>query len=203
MNAPNSPTIWDIGLAAWIIQDGSYPDFEVGQTVEFALEFWLSEGVAARASGGKVSANNLGHGLYDTVADVVSQSDQITVLDIGVLTYQQTSSQQLSLPQGPRLAAQPRLGVDPFSYFAGVSKTGEVLPLVYSWKILSILRQTAPFIQTAAKGQRMRIRDPQRLGFEEILKTDAWHDDGGHAAYILRCDLLPIPPKRESATAMP
>jgi hypothetical protein len=202
MDAPNSPTSWDIGLAAWVIQDGNYPDFEVGQTVEFALEFWLPEGIAARASSGKVSASNLGDCLYDTVAEVLLQTDQITILDIGVLVYQHTSSQQPSLPQGPRVAIQLRLGVDPFSYFESLSKTGDVLPLVYSWKILSILRQTAPFIDTVAEGHNIRIRDPARLSYEEILKTDAWNDDGGHACYLLRCDLLPIPPKRESATAM-
>jgi hypothetical protein len=203
MDAPNSPTHWDIGLAAWVIQDGNYPDFDVGQTVEFALEFWLPEGVAARASNGKVSANNLGDCLYDTVGEVRAQTDQITVLDIGILVYQQTSSQQPSLPQGPRVAVQLRLEVDPFHYFESLSKTGDVLPLVYSWKILSIFRQTAPFIDTVAEGQKIRIRDPRRLGYEEILKTDAWNDDGGNPQYLLRCDLLPIPPKRESATALP
>jgi hypothetical protein len=202
MDAPNSPGNWDIGLAAWVIQDGSYPDFEAGQTVEFALEFWLPEGVAARASGRKVSANNLGGCLYDTVAEVLVQTDQITVLDIGILVYQHTS-QRTSLALGSRVAVQLRLGVDPFHYFESVSKTREVLPLVYSWKILSILRQTSPFIDTLAEGHKIRIRDPQRLGYEEILKTDAWKDDAGHAEYLLRCDLLPLPPKREGATALP
>jgi len=50
-------------------------------------------------------------------------------------------------------------------------------------------------------GGKVLIRDQQRLGYEEILKTDAWSDDDGHAAYLLRCSHLPIPPKRVSATA--
>jgi hypothetical protein len=203
MDAPNSPTHWDIGLAAWTIQDGQYPDFEVGQTVEFALEFSLPAGAVARATGAKVSLNNLADCLYDAAAEVVVQTDQVTVLDIGILVYEHTSFLYQSLPQGSRVAVQLRLGVDPFHHFWCLSKTGDALPLVYSWKILSILRQTAPFIDTLADGQKIRIRDPQRLGYEEILKTDAWNDDGGHAEYTLRCNLLPIPPKRESATAMP
>jgi hypothetical protein len=203
MNTPQSPANWDIGLSAWIIQDGNYPDFEVGQTVEFALEFWLPPGVAARSSSGSVSANSLGDCLYDTVAEVLVQTDQITVLDIGVRVYQDASSRQLALPQGSRVAVQLGLGVDPFDYFETLSKTGDVLPLIYSWRILSIRRQTGPFIDTVADGQKIRIRDPQRPGYEEILKTDAWNDDGSFAEYILRCELLPIPPKRESVTAMP
>ncbi|HMD48685.1 MAG TPA: hypothetical protein VKG79_06295 [Bryobacteraceae bacterium] len=129
------------------------------------------------------------------------QNAEITILDIGILVYRHTLSQP-PLPQGPRIAVQMRLGVDPFSYFESLSKTGDVLPLVYSWKILSIWRQTAPFIETVVEGRKLRIRDPQQLGYEEIPKTDAWNDDGGHAQYLLRCELLPIPPKCTSATAL-
>jgi len=132
MNALNSPTHWDIGLAAWIIQDGNYPDFEVGQTVEFALEFWIPERGVARASNGDVSANNLGDNLYDTVAEVLVQTDRITVLDIGVMVYGDTSSQQLPPAPGSRVAAQMRLDVEPYHNFETLSKTSDVLPLVYS-----------------------------------------------------------------------
>jgi hypothetical protein len=98
---------------------------------------------------------------------------------------------------------QLRLGVDAFHCFECRSKTGDVLSLVYSWKILSILRQTAPFIETVIEGRKLRVRDAQRLGYEEIEKTDAWNDDGGYAEYLLRCDLLPIPTKNDSVTATP
>jgi hypothetical protein len=66
----NSPSTWDIGLAAWIIQDGNYPDFEAGQTAEFAVVFWVAEGIPTPVSDRSVSARNLEHGLYDAVADV-------------------------------------------------------------------------------------------------------------------------------------
>jgi hypothetical protein len=187
-------TIWDIGLDAWIIQDGNYPDFEVGQIAEFALEFFIPHGVSAQPSDVKVFANKLENSLYDVVADVLVHTDQITVLDLGVLAYQPKTS----LPPSPRVAVQLNLGVDAFHNFSFTRETGDVLPLVYSWKILSILRQTAPFIETAP---RYWMRDPQRLGYEEIPRTDAWHDDGGRADYLLRCELLPIPPRRERATA--
>jgi hypothetical protein len=29
-----------VGLFSWIIQDGNYDDFEVGQAAKFALEFY-------------------------------------------------------------------------------------------------------------------------------------------------------------------
>lgn len=199
----DSPKTWDIGLSARIIQDGQYPDFEVGQIAEFAVEFWIPQGSIAQASSAEVSANNLEDCSYDAVAEVLVQNEQITVIDIGILVYEHTPSLQPSLPQGSKVAVQLRLGVDPFHYFECLSKTGDVLPLVYSWTILSIFRQTAPFIETSAGGSKTRIRDPGRLGYDEIFKTDAWSDDDGYGEYVLRCDLLPIPSKRESATAFP
>jgi hypothetical protein len=204
--AYHPPSTWNIGLSAWIIQDGNYPDFEVGQTAEFALEFWLPDGVTGRASSGELSAHNAGGCLYDTVADVVLQTEDITILDIGVQAYGESSSLRSSLPRVPRVAVQLGLGVDPFFYFEGLRNVADVPPLVYSWQILSILRQTAPFIEKVAEtgpllARKVWVRDPQRLGYEEILKTDAWSDDDGYAEYLLRCDLLPIPPKRASATS--
>jgi hypothetical protein len=31
---------------AWVIQDGNYPDFAVGETVEFAVAFYQQPGTA-------------------------------------------------------------------------------------------------------------------------------------------------------------
>jgi hypothetical protein len=144
---------------------------------------FIPHGVSARPSDGELSVNKLDGCLYDAVADVLVHTELITVLNLGIFAYQHKTP----LPPGPRIAVQLNLGVDGFHNFECKTNTGEVLPLVYSWKILSILR---------------RLRVPHR-GYEEILKTDAWHDDGGRASYILRCELLPIPAKRESATALP
>src|SRR5262245_40904238 len=99
MSAPNSSTNWDVELSSWIIQDGNYPDFAVGQTAEFALEFWLPPGRVAQASGGEVSASNIGGCLYDTVAEVVLQTAQITILDIGILVYKESASLPSSFPR--------------------------------------------------------------------------------------------------------
>jgi hypothetical protein len=63
-----------------------------------------------------------------------------------------------------------------------------------------------PFLEQVAeegclKGRRISVRDERLLGYEEISRTDAWHDGGGHAEYLLRFQLLPLPPKLSSATA--
>jgi hypothetical protein len=49
-------------------------------------------------------------------------------------------------------------------------------PLIYTWRVLGIARQMAPFI---SGGGRVQIRDPSKLGWEKIERTDARTDDGG------------------------
>ena len=62
-----------------------------------------------------------------------------------------------------------------------------------------IRMQTAPYVRA---GDRCWVRDKTRLGWREIDHTDAWHDDDGHADYLLECRLLDVPPKRTRATAI-
>ena len=198
-----SPLIWEIGLDAWVIQDGNYPDFTVGQVAEFALELWIPK-VSFLTHGEEVSALYLGEGRYQTIAEVVLQTEDITILDIGILVYRESARLTKSLTQGGRFALQFGLSVDPFFYFERLSKIAGVPPLVYSWKIISILRQTASLIETVAQsgalaGRKVLIRDPAQLGYEEVARTDAWKDDG---EYLLRCELLSITPKRASPTAL-
>ena len=35
----------NVGLSSWIIQDGNYEDFAVGQEQRFALEFYAPDGL--------------------------------------------------------------------------------------------------------------------------------------------------------------
>ena len=85
--------------------------------------------------------------------------------------YSQFESRFANVECGAGFQTELNLGVDPYGF------SGHVPALVYSWRTTSILRQTA--------------RDPSRFGYEEIPKTDAWHDDKGRADYILVCELLP------------
>jgi hypothetical protein len=75
--------------------------------------------------------------------------------------------------------------------------------MIYSWQILAIHRQAAPFIETVSNdGRKMLVRDQSKLGYEEVPETNGWEDDGGYGDYVLRCILLPIAPKRTSSTAL-
>jgi hypothetical protein len=200
VNTSGLPETWDIHLNAWIIQDGNYPDFEAGQIAEFALEFWVPDGSVATISDAEPSVTSSGDGFFEAVAKCVVQSDELTVLDVGLLAYgQMVVSSVPAFPVEGTFNIRLTLGVDPYFYFEVHSHREDALPLVYSGRIKSILRQTAPFVEVAPRTFK---RDPSRLGHEEIAKTAAWSDDGGSAEYLLRCELLPVAPKNTSATAI-
>jgi hypothetical protein len=197
---PQVPSTWNIALSAWVIQDGNYPDFTAGQVAEFAVEFYQKRGTRIEECESGGSARMLDDSTYEVRAEKVADTGGATVIDIGIFAY----CHNISLPfaelrTGQRFRTELHLNVDPFHNFELGGQNGETYPLVYSWRIRSILRQTAPFIEVSS-GSRMR--DPSKHGYEEISRTDAWKDDDGHGEYILRCDLLSTDPKGESATAI-
>jgi hypothetical protein len=198
----NVASTWNIGLAAWIIQDGNYPDFVAGETAEFAIEYHRPPGTVVEVCELDVSAKLVSDNSYSVVAERVWTKDGIILLDIGIFVYRQSKAQPATPEPHKRFKTEINLAVDPFHYFEAIGKGHETLPLVYTWRINSVLRQTAPFIETISKyGGKLRTRDQSKLGYEKIPKTDAWHDDDGNGSYILQCDLLPVPLKRDSATA--
>ncbi len=203
----SSQVIWNIGLSAWIIQDGNYPDFAVGETVEFAVEFCLRPGTPVEFCESEICARPIAENSYAVVAETIVASDDITVLDIGILAYHDGPLELPDIKCGGRLRTALELSVDPYFYFERLSQDAAIPALIYTWRIRSILRQTAPFVETVSDsgpyaGHRTKSRDASRRGYEEITRTDAWEDDGGYGEYLLRCDLTPAPAKRIRSTAM-
>jgi len=173
--------------------------------VEFAVEFYQPSGTVAEVCQADVSVTLLADSQCSVIAEKALYTDDIAVLDIGILVFSNSQLECPVLGSHNRLRTELQLCVDPCFYFEGLARSQAVPALIYTWRISSILRQRAPFIETVVEygphaGRKMRIRDASKLGSEEILKTDAWQDDDGFAEYILRCDLLPMPAKRESAT---
>jgi hypothetical protein len=203
MTGAKLPQTWCIGLSAWMIQDGNYPDLVVGQTAEFAVEFYQPPDAEITPSSDVISVTYLRDCTYDVVADLVVQTSKLAVLNIGILAYCENRSDSRFDRNMDRIRTRVHLGLDPFFYFESLAKIEGVPSLVYSWRIDAILRQTAPFIETPLDpGGKMLVRDQTKLRYEETQQTKAWTDDGGHAEYVLRCELLEISPKRESATAL-
>jgi hypothetical protein len=130
-----------------VIHDGNYSDCAVGQEAQLATEFYKDPSDTISECRDPVSVTYLVDSKYEVVAEVVLQSKELTILDIGVLIYQERGSEFLALKAGTRIRTTPSLGVDPFFYFERLAKIVRVPPLIYSWKIRSILRQTAPYVE--------------------------------------------------------
>lgn len=198
--------MWNIGLSAWIIQDGNYPDFAAGEVVEFAVEYYRDPNPQIALVDAEPSARPLKGALYGAVAEKVLLTEDITVLNVGIFVYREAEQTDVLREAESRFETQLYLGVDPFFYFERLSKLQGIPPLIYSWRIASILQQTAPFIETTAAsgpyaGRTIRIRDQSTLSYKKIQKTNAWEDDNGLGEYVMRCELLQNDPKHVSATA--
>ena len=184
-----------MGLDAWIIQDGNYPDFHRAQQAEFAVEFNFLDRPVLQKPSKPTAALASGPG-YDVVANVVAILDDCWVIDCGLRAYQAGRPRQ-GISLGDCISGRVYLGVDPFFYFEELHWLAGMPPLIYTWRIDGLLRQTAPFIEVAPRTWK---RDPTKLDFEAIEATDAWHDDGGSGSYVLECLRLDLPPRADRIT---
>jgi len=202
MSSTNPPQHeWEIGLDSWIIQDGNYGDFSKGQTAEFALEFYPDDKVRFNESKEK-SVKPLGAARYEINGEIVYLNNKVWVIDFGICAFQEATPPS-DIKVGQYVTAEIYLGIDPFFYFESLHSYPGMPPLVYAWRINSIGMQTAPFIEKRHSffAQKVLIRDPTKIGYRAIEKTDAWKDDNGNAGYVLTCIRLDVPPKYESVTA--
>jgi len=173
-----------IGVDAWIIQDGNYPDFARDDRAAFAVEFYASAALnqAEPKSSLLPSLVNTEPAHYEALGE--SSTWPMTG---GRLMSARFSSARRSPPINVRLgnwmSGEIYVGVDPYFYFERLAYQPDAPGLIYDWRVEKIEMQTAPFI----KRGRMIIRDAAQLGWKEIAQTDAWADDYGNAKYVLHC----------------
>ncbi len=172
-----------IGLDSWIVQDGNYGDFKVGERTPFALEFG---GRLARHEHAEAPVRAMKHVenfSYEITGLIVHLTDEWWVIDAGVRMFcEQRPPEGLEL--GTWVTGEIDLGVDPFFYFERLAHQDGVPALIYDWVIEAISIQTAPFIEVEP---RLMARDPTKLAWKPITETQATLDDGGHAQYVLHC----------------
>jgi hypothetical protein len=197
---------WRIHLESWIIEDGNYPDFVRGTTVEFAVELFTKN---LRPSSERIHrARAIEGDGYEIIGEVIYGRRGIWIVDFGLLAFGGSKTfGGLRLPErirrGDYVTATGALGIDESSYFEHFSKREDIPGIIYTWRIDRICMQTAPFIEYhSPEGPRLLMRDEDQLGYKDIERTDAGHDDGGHAEYLLYCTRLDVPPKHSSATAL-
>ncbi|GAA3825949.1 hypothetical protein [Nocardioides panacisoli] len=194
---------WWVGLDGWVLQDGNYTDFAVGQVRQFALEFGYQrhERLKPTTRPGVTCQAVDENALYRVNADLIRAADAPMqdgfVLDFGLLAYKEWMVlDDLRPPRaGLRLSGEIYLSVDHFAYMDQLATREGIPPMIYTWRIEEIRLDTSPGIQVeyghplyvGPDEGAMTIRDPHRREWRNLRSTDMWGDEG---SYTLRCTLL-------------
>jgi hypothetical protein len=181
---------WVLGVAGWIIADGAYEDFEVGQQRDFAVEL-LPRSITLEKVTARRLAMPVDREIHDFVGELVFAGGGAYVMDVGCfvvaggLEYLPASS-----GVGDVLTGRGPLGLDPCCVYIEPGFLDFAPARVYSWRIHRIEMETTPLIETES---RTWIRDPSNTSYVTVSRTNAWEDDGGGANYLLHCSLLSGP----------
>src|SRR5262249_45206580 len=156
------------GLSSWIIQDGNYEDFEIDRDYRFALEFRAMRCDSTQDQ--RRYLKLLQGSDYRFCGEIMMSEADLTVLDVGVLCYNERST---SLP-GKFAAGELSLGIDPFFWFETHCKRSDVPNLFYKWRIRQISLETTPWVGAEKNTFKRR---PGIRSFSPLARTNAWEDD--------------------------
>jgi len=179
----NSVNELTVGLHSWIIQDGNYGDFAVGDQSKFALEFF---GNALRASASlHPTMEHVDKDRYRVVAQVMFADPKVWVIDFGLQAFWESPPPAFAQP-GAWVEGEIVLGVDPFFYSEYLCKIPEMPNLLYNWRVTAISRNDTPWlVQVNERGGKTFSRDVAREKWSNFHRTDAWNDDEGRSSYVL------------------
>jgi hypothetical protein len=185
--------IYSVGVSAWIIQDGNYPDFAVGDKCEFALEFHPQQDLQPVMARGAITEHITGS-RYLIRGQIVFVEPNVWVIDAGpIIAYQETKPPPFAVA-GMWVEGEVYIGIDPFFYFEGLYRLEGMPVLSYIWLVRQIMLETTPWIETKdAKGRRVLTRDKSRESFVPTRETKAWTADDGNAHYVMKCERLTGP----------
>jgi hypothetical protein len=172
-----------VAVDSWIIQDGNYGDFAVGDKAKFALEF---AGSKLRPSQAKETLMRpLGHGAYEVCAQVLRVEPDVWVIDFGLCAFWESKPPEFAKP-GAWVEGEILVGIDPFFYMEYLHKLPGMPNLFYNWTVTSVTRNDTPWlVELNARGGKMLSRDGTRETWVDVTQTDAWHDDEGRSSYVL------------------
>lgn len=172
-----------IAVDSWVIQDGNYGDFAVGESTKFALEFRSN---TLRPSTSKVAmARHLGRDEYEVCAQVLFVDASVWVIDFGFCAFFESKPPEFAAP-GTWVEGELVVGIDPYFYMDYLHKLQSMPSLTYNWHVVSILRNDTPWlVEVNAHGGQVLSRDETNEIWSNVERTDAWNDDEGRSSYVL------------------
>lgn len=175
----------NIGIDSWIIQDGNYDDFAVGQETKFALEFYPISLISSDCKSFSIIESKSYQ--YRICGQIVYCTEKVWVLNFGFLAFQESEPPEFAIKDS-WVEGEIYLGIDPYFYSSYLKSLPNMPSLTYNFRIENILLETTPWVEKLdASARKMLTRDTQKESFAEITKTDAWKDDNQRASYILKC----------------
>jgi hypothetical protein len=190
MNGSFLPNIEElqVGIDAWIIQDGNYGDFTAGDSASFALEFFSK---SLRSSPQRRNgANHIDKSSYQVCGQVIFVLPHVWVIDFGVKVFCEAMPPKFAIA-GSWVEGQVDLGIDPFSYKENLAHEVGMPNLAYAWRIARILRNDCQWMESVGPtGGKMLVRDERSPKWSDVASTDAWNDDNGRAEYSMRIKRL-------------
>ena len=171
----------EVGVSSWIIADGNYSHFSVGDVRSFALEYF-HEGQLGPSTA-PASHRHLGDARHAVIGRRVHLAPTWCAVDIGVLAYRLLNSFP---PPPPSFSGELYLNVDSFFYFETLAHDTDAPPLIYDWRIHRIEVETAPRILEDG----LMIYDPDKRKRVGVQDTKAGED------FILHCERLQVAPQQ-------
>jgi hypothetical protein len=178
----------NIGLCAWIIMDGRYPDFETGKEYRFALEFHVLDFEECHEA--LPSLTLIDAWYYRFVGRILNAHQGITVLDAGLKCYGWGQRHDPPLKPGTWVSGRLSLAVDPFWWRDGYGRRPDAPEISYRWRVERILVDTTPLVASTDGSRRLVDPGPGAPRIYSVIpKTDVFEDDNA-TDYMLQCKLL-------------
>jgi hypothetical protein len=165
---------------SWIIQDGNYGNFRVGDHVECAIEF--AGGNLRPSQQRRFSVRHLEQNVYFVCAQVIYSSQEVWAIEFGLSTFEERRPPEFAA-SGSWVEGEIELGIDPFFYKERLCKLVGMPNLFNRWEIARIERDDTPWVTSGAGN--VFSRDQQNMRWTGVQHTDAWNDDDGRSAYLL------------------
>jgi hypothetical protein len=198
-SGPDCDLVLDLWLDAGTLFDGQHNNFTVGQTAEFAVEYWLLSSPQPILSPRRHLSQVEG-GAYDVWGcrlPVRPEDQMLNLMDVGLIAYHQDVERDWlrTVSPGSWFTARANLNVASVEFSNTEPGPDKATAFIYSWRIEHIRLETTPWIETVhASGQTVKMRDRNRRSYRDLDRTDA-RRDGALATYVLRCRMLDTPPQ--------
>jgi len=187
-----------VHLDRWIISDGNYDDFRVGEMRKFALEFRTP--TLRQTTERTTWLRQQPDYSYSISGKLVFATPDVSVIDCGVLAYSERKGVvQEGCAVGDFVRGELSFGVDPFFYFESLCKISGIPALIYEWRIDFMEQDTTPYILSEVCGRPGYVRDESQHSFSEFRGSDqnVAKPPGICPAFVLHCTMLETAPQHK------